>query len=63
MMKKIQEIDKKIAVIEERTKKIDSLPTKNEMQSLISKTLNFPKIRKSPVLKWIGLFLYIREYE
>ncbi|MBJ7885701.1 hypothetical protein ABC970_12950 [Bacillus licheniformis] len=39
MLKKIQEIDEKIVVIEERTKKIDSLPTKNEMQSCISETL------------------------
>ncbi|MCY8562224.1 hypothetical protein P9D51_24035 [Bacillus sonorensis] len=39
MLKKIQEINEKIVVIEERTKKIDSLPTKNEMQSCISETL------------------------
>ncbi|MEC2364848.1 MULTISPECIES: hypothetical protein [Bacillus] len=39
MLKKIQEIDENIVVIEERTKKMDSLPTKNKMQSCISETL------------------------
>jgi hypothetical protein len=39
MLKKIQGIDENIVVIEERTKKIDSLPTKDEMQSCISETL------------------------
>ncbi|ASB90812.1 MULTISPECIES: hypothetical protein [Bacillus] len=44
MMEKIQEklseIDKKVAVIEERTKKIDNLPTKEEMKNLISETIS-----------------------
>ncbi|KAA6448588.1 hypothetical protein [Bacillus swezeyi] len=44
MMEKIQgklsEIDKKVAVIEERTKRIDNLPTKDEMKTLITETIS-----------------------
>ncbi|TWL57686.1 hypothetical protein CHCC15325_1936 [Bacillus licheniformis] len=40
IQEKLSEIDKKVAVIEERTKKIDNLPTKEEMKNLISETIS-----------------------
>lgn len=40
LKEKIYEIDKKMAVIEERTKKIDNLPTRDEMRFLISDVIS-----------------------
>ncbi|QII50484.1 hypothetical protein G3M81_17890 [Bacillus paralicheniformis] len=40
IQEKLSEIDKKVAVIEERTKKIDNLPTKEEMRILITETIS-----------------------
>ncbi|KZN96178.1 hypothetical protein AZI98_08940 [Aeribacillus pallidus] len=37
---KIYELDKKISVIEERTRKIENIPTKDEMKFLISEVID-----------------------
>ncbi|AKE24346.1 MULTISPECIES: hypothetical protein [Bacillus] len=39
ILEKVNEIDKKVAVIEERTKKLDNLATKDEIKTLISEAI------------------------
>ncbi|MBD8028135.1 hypothetical protein H9636_15920 [Ureibacillus sp. Re31] len=40
LIKKVNEIDKKVALLEERTKKIDSMPSKDEMKYIISSIID-----------------------
>lgn len=37
---KISEIDKKVAVLEEKSKKLDALPTRDEIKNIITDSLN-----------------------
>lgn len=44
IMEKINEIDKKVAVIEERTKKLDDLPTKSEVKNIVIEAIESKNI-------------------
>lgn len=40
VMEKLNDIDKKVAVLEERTKKLDNLPTKEEIKNIITESIS-----------------------